>query len=231
MEEPSQYLITRVRPKRADSCLWQVSYQQDNVDEPLMLVLLDTVAYHFGIQKGKVISPEDFEEMMQENDKALCYYEGMKIVHRGMYCTQDVEMKLKQRQFTKKSIAEAIVQLKKNHYLDDENYTQVFIENRIERESKRRIEERLRAKGISREMVEQAFATLMSDKGCDAESEIAKAIQVLNRKSPPVLSNLDREAQHKMRQKYLGSLMRKGFNFETSKCALQEWLDSLTQAD
>lgn len=251
-----EYRFIRVRPKKTDPFLWKASYEtvddglshdndlsnDDGLSHDMALayhevILVDVIAHAYGIKKDQVIDAHDFEQMMEENLAALCRYEGMKIVHRSSQCRRGVQMKLAAKGFSRSLIEEVLKGLENEGYIDDLRFAEGYISMRGHRESKRALEEGLRRKGLSSDVIRQAIQAhmsgdnetygMMSDgSGLDEEEqEVVKALAYLKRKKPPCLEEMDRETRFKTTQKFFAGLARKGFSGSVSKRAFQRWLE------
>ncbi len=100
-------------------------------------------------------------------------------------------------------------------FLDDVRFAQLFVTDKRELEQwgNERIRRRLIARGVERELAEQALAQA-SDRPDDAQTEIGRALALLARRFPAPL--VDRRE----RERALGVLIRKGYESELALDAL-----------
>ena len=101
------------------------------------------------------------------------------------------------------------------HYTDDLRYAVDFITDNDRRKSRFRIEQDLRARGISAEIMEQAWQQWQGNGGLQDESAMIEELLKKRNYDP---ENTDR----KELQKTYAFLMRKGFSGESISKALKK---------
>ncbi|MDP3013643.1 MAG: regulatory protein RecX, partial [Candidatus Subteraquimicrobiales bacterium] len=99
-----------------------------------------------------------------------------------------------------------LLKLAGENYLNDEEFTRLFIKERTELKSlgKRRIKAELVFKGIDREIIETAFD------GYNTEDEFEKALVLAQKK----LNSLNGLAKTTQKRRLSQFLLRRGFDFE-----------------
>ncbi|HEX3317987.1 MAG TPA: RecX family transcriptional regulator [Solirubrobacteraceae bacterium] len=109
------------------------------------------------------------------------------------------------------TIAETVDTLTEQHYLDDARYARQFAEDRrtLDHWGAERVERRLLAAGVDRDLVAAALA------GQDASAELEAAVALLRRRFPTPPST-DRD-----RNRALGVLLRKGYELELAHDAIR----------
>ncbi len=117
--------------------------------------------------------------------------------------------KLRQNEYPPEAVDAAIEYVKSFHYLDDLRYAKNFIRSYQESRSRKRLQMDLLAKGISKELMEQAFEE-------EYEGEETQLIYQLLKKRGYDGNNADIKEQRRI----YTFLMRKGFRSEEAmKCS------------
>lgn len=169
-------------------------------------------AYH--IKKGKEIAKEVYQELTLQVLPKRAKLRAMNLLKAKSYTEEELRRKLKQGFYTDDFIENALSYVKSFGYLDDLSYAMEFIRYRAESLSKMQIQNKLLQKGISKEIVENAFSE------CEGEGifieEIKQITAYLNKKnySP---ENCD----YKEQQKLIAALYRKGFSVNSINKAMK----------
>lgn len=164
----------------------------------LILYRNEIKPYH--LEEKLMISDELYEELLYQ-------VIGMRAKKRAMYLLEKQERteyqlreKLRQNQYPLEVIEEAVIYVKKYHYLDDMRYASTFIRCQREKRSKRRIQQDLLKKGITGEIIEAAFLE-------EGDKDETPAIQrILEKKG--YSQEMSREDAYKIYQ----FLLRRGYN-------------------
>ena len=118
---------------------------------------------------------------------------------------QQLKDKLRQGFYPEEIIEEAVEYVASFHYIDDLRYAEDYITGHEDKRSRKRIEQDLLGKGISREILEQAWQQ-WEEKGGELNEE-TMIRKLLEKK------HFDGEtADWKERQRMYAYLMRKGFS-------------------
>lgn len=108
---------------------------KNNVYEVLIdentLLLYDDIIVKYDLLIKKEISKELYKKMILENQNLQCYYEAIKYISKKMRCEKEVEAFLVKQGFLESQIEKAINRLKQENYLNDFNYVQAFINDKI----------------------------------------------------------------------------------------------------
>lgn len=114
-----------------------------------------------------------------------------------------LRQKLERDGYTEDVVEEAVSYVKSFGYVNDENYARIFIESRKEKKSRKEITALLLQKGVSGEVIEEAFGEY------DDQEDVRTAITNILKKR-----HYDPEgADWKETRKTVGYLMRKGFEY------------------
>ena len=161
--------------------------------------------YH--IREGEELTEEDYDTIMQEILPKRAKLRAMNLLKSREYTTVQLRNKLKQGFYPDEVIEKALEYVDFFHYTDDLRYAKDYITYHAEKKSRKRIEQDLQNKGISREIMEQAWAEWQELGG--QQDEQAMIRELLNKKHYNV-----EQADYKEQQKIYAFLMRRGFSGE-----------------
>ena len=126
---------------------------------------------------------------------------------RDRTCAQMISQ-LTKEEFPREAVEAAMRYLSEHHYVDDLRYACTFIALRRDRENRRRLTQQLIQRGVSPEVIEQAFDEE------EEPDETALIMQLLRKK------HYDPDADEEGRQKMIRFLAGKGFSYSQIKKAL-----------
>jgi regulatory protein len=126
----------------------------------------------------------------------------------------EVERKLRDRKFPPDIVSSVIDHLIKLGYLNDEQFARQWAASRVRSRGfgRRRLEQELRNKGISRDTIKETLSTLFEDA---SEAEVAR------KEADKKLRTLIRFEPEVRRRRLAGFLERKGFTSETNRTILR----------
>ncbi|MBD5494165.1 MAG: regulatory protein RecX [Lachnospiraceae bacterium] len=183
------------------------------LDEELTFVLYKGEMNRLHIRRGEEIMEDTylriFHEILPKRAKLRC----MNLLQSKDYTHRQLEDKLKQGDYPKEIIDEAIAYVESYGYVDDEKYVRNFIEYNSDKKSRIRIENDLMRKGIRRELIGKVFGELQ-ESGTEID-EITMIQNLLNKKNYNSQSATDEE-----RRRMYAFLSRKGFRSDVIGRAL-----------
>ena len=137
------------------------------------------------------------------------YDYALNLLTARAYTTRDLTRKLTQKGFEKAAVSETIERLNGNGLLNDAKYAEEFARQRlvVSGASKRRVEQQLAAKGISRELAQSASQRIVEEEDVDTVA----AIERLARKKLLSLGDLEQSVR---RRRVFGFLARKGYDLD-----------------
>lgn len=136
------------------------------------------------------------------------------------YTEQKLKEKLREGFYSESIIEETIDYVKSFHYIDDYEYACQYIFYHKEAESKKKMEEKLRQKGIGQDILEQAFEDSYDSEEEQLEIEFVQAKKYLEKKK------YDQEhMEWKEKQRIYAFLVRKGIRTSVIRksMSLQEY--------
>ncbi|MEG1848245.1 MAG: regulatory protein RecX [Lachnospiraceae bacterium] len=160
-----------------------------------------------GIKKGEVLTEETYLAIMTKVLPKRAKMRCLNLLKDRSYTEHQLRDKLRQGYYPQDCIDEAIAYVQSYHYIDDADYAKQFITYQIAHKSRRRIEDDLRKKGISKELIDQAYIDLM-EAGIESDESIL-IMHWIEKKQYHRDSASEQETQ-----KLYQFLYRKGFSVE-----------------
>lgn len=178
------------------------------LNEEQTLVLSNREIMQYGIREGEELP----EETMAALEKAL-YQKAVRkcgeLLEGIGYTEKGLTERLIRSGYPEKIAGRAVEAMKKAHYVDDRAYAEAYLRSNHMRKSKRRVEQDLESKGVSREMISEILGAWEEESGCSAEESEAQQIREFLRKKDFDPAVQDWES----RQKMMARLARKGYSF------------------
>ena len=169
------------------------------------------------LKVGDFLTEERIESLLKTDEFEAAYQKATRLIGYRPRTQFEVRQKLQQKGFAYDVIDQVLERLTRANLVQDQQYAQMWIENRNEMHprSQRLMRYELKNKGISDQMIDNALVDSADD------SKLAfRAAEEYSRK----LNKLDRE----LFQKRLGAyLARRGFSFETARPVIESLVRSL----
>ena len=201
-EDCDMYLVDKTEPLDSRrTVIW--------LDGEAAFALYNGEMRRFHIEEGAKLTEEVYETLMTEilpkraRERALYYLKSQARTER------EVWSKLRQGMYPDSIIQETVLFLKRYHYIDDAEYARNYIETAGCRKSRREIEQRLRTKGIEREIIREIFA----ETAPPAEETLKRILKK---------RHYSADASEEETRKTIGYLMRRGFGYEEIRRAMVE---------
>ena len=183
------------------------------IDGEFAFVLYKGELRHFHLRVGEELREGDYEQIMHEILPKRAKLRAMNLLMKKDYTTAKLRRKLEEGEYPEEIISEALDYVASFHYTDDLRYCLDYIQCHYESRTRTRMEQDLRARGIDRDLMEQAFQKWEEDGGVQDETRM---IRDLFRKRGFDPDN----ASLAQRKKEYGFLLRKGFSAERVKAAV-----------
>ena len=166
-----------------------------------------------GIQEGCVITDEVYHKIIDEILGQRAIKRAMHLLERQDRTERQLYDKLKENGYPEACIESAISYVKRYHYIDDFRYASAYIRYRQEKKSRQKLKLELQAKGIARDVIEEALEE-------EYVSDDQKKIMELLQKRRYSFENADTAEQRKNYQ----FLLRRGFqSSDILHLMRQEW--------
>lgn len=175
------------------------------LDQELAFILYKGELRSFQVKEGQLLGEEAYRTIMEEVLPKRAKLRCMNLLMSREYTVQQLKDKLHQGFYPEEIIEEAVEYVASFHYIDDLRYAEDYITAYEDKRSRKRIEQDLLGKGISREILEQAWQQWEEKGGkINEETMIRKLLEK---------KHFDGEtADWKEKQKMYAYLMRKGFS-------------------
>jgi len=181
------------------------SYALYSEDVFLVEITEDTLV-HFAISRGSEFSKKEFETIIDHDKVNLCLRQSYNYLQRRPHLQKELERKLKQKGFPLHIIERAFLHLRKNKYINDDDFICMFIRD-ILRQGKSGpllIKKKLAEKGALFNKID-----LHLDELFPIEKQKEIALRLLNGKH----SKLNEQNKMKHKQKLLQYGMGRGFSW------------------
>lgn len=176
------------------------------VDEGESFPLYKGEIKRYGIGEMKELSDEDYRHILKDILIKRAKERAMHILQGGDRTEKQIREKLEKGRYPSAVIDEVIRFLLKYEYINDYDYSVSYIRTYSKNQSERLMRERLRQKGVDRDIIAIAMEDTMKEVGYDSQSII---IDILRKKK----YNND-TADIKEKNRVISYLMRKGFKYE-----------------
>lgn len=166
-----------------------------------------------GIQEGCVITDEVYHKIIDEILGQRAIKRAMHLLEKQDRTERQLYDKLKENGYPEVCIESAISYVKRYYYIDDFRYASAYIRYRQEKKSRQKLKLELQAKGIARDVIEEALEE-------EYVSDDQKKILELLQKRRYSFENADTAEQRKNYQ----FLLRRGFqSSDILHVMRQEW--------
>lgn len=172
------------------------------IDQEYAFLLYSSDIKKNKLEVGEEISQQLYEEIIEDTVFRRAKQKALAILKFMDRTEKELELKLRQADYTDDIINRTIAYVKDYKYIDDERYTSYYIRSKKDLKSKRQIEMELYRKGIDKSMIDR----VLEEEFDGDESAIKKAIAKKT-------SNIE-ELTYEEKQKIAASLYRKGFRSE-----------------
>lgn len=178
------------------------------LDEETAFLLYKGELRRFHIKQGEELEEgarqSIFHEILPKRAKLRC----MNLLKAKGYTRKQLADKLEQGGYPADIIEEALAYVEAYGYINDENYARSFIEYHMQAKSRKRMENDLSQKGVSKEIIRKVFDELKEDgREVDEESMIRELLLKKNFRF--------QESDYQERRKMCAFLYRKGFHADT----------------
>lgn len=174
------------------------------LDGRFTFILYQGELRRFQIKEGQELSSDSYQHIMKQILPKRAKLRCMNLLQSRDYTRKQLEDKLRQGEYPSECIEEALDYVESYGYIDDRRYAAEYIEYQMQSRSRSRIETELMKKGISRDIIHEAFQKL-EEMGVEPD-EMSLVTELLKKKK----YNAD-TATKQEQQKMYGFLYRKGF--------------------
>jgi len=184
-------------------------------DDTFLTEITEDTLVHFTISRGNTFTKKEFERVLRHDKVTLCLRQAYTYLSRRPHLKKELQRKLKQRLFPRDIIDQTIIHLKKNKYIDDNEYIRMFIRDAL-RQNKTGpllIKKKLLEKGASFEMIDMQLDELFP-----YEKQYEIALNLLSSKN----QKLREDNLLKQKQKLQKFGMGRGFSWAVLEPVLSQ---------
>jgi regulatory protein len=172
-----------------------------------------TVLVAVTLKKGQYLSDAEIEQLKDSDELTKAYNQAIRFLGFRPRSQAEIERHLSDKEYGPEVIAHTIERLRTEQYLDDEAFARFWLENRerFRPRGRQALRYELKQKGLDHEVIETTLADLDEDESAWAavENKLAR------------WKNLE---EQEFKQKVMGFLSRRGFNYEVaSQAANRAW--------
>ena len=179
-------------------------------DDDTKLFLAVEVFLKSGLKKNDEISEDRFSFLIEENKKFHIKQKALRLLGRRQHSVAELKYKLWNKDYDKKLIDEVLTGLIESNYLDDKEFANAFVEEKLRAKkwSKRRLKSELIKKGIKPELISEVLNSRVSisDNFENALSIAKKKYESLKKRNLELIE---------LRNKLSTFLLSRGFEYDT----------------
>ncbi len=204
--------ITRIVKKDENNVIVYL----DN-DEKLFLTY--EVFMKNGLRKDDEIPTDHFQRLVRENQKYHIKHRAFSYIGRRYHSIFELRTKLRQKKYDNDLIEEIIKDLSANKYLDDLEFSRLFADENIRLKlwGKNKIKGELIKRGVDAEIISEVLNEKFPE-GDDLDNAVELAEKKCKRLQKRNLEEM------KLRQKLYAFLSSRGYDYGTSKRAVESVL-------
>ena len=181
------------------------------------LILSEDTFYSSGLRKGDDIPEDRFSFFIEQNILYHIKQRALSFLARRFHSEKELLIKLKQKSYEERLIKLVLNELKEKSFIDDQVFTNHFIEEKLKRKrwGKNKIRAALFNKGVSASIIDEVFQYF------DSELDQNLAALELAKKKYENLKKRESDNQ-KLKQKLISFLLSRGFEYEVSAEAVNK---------
>lgn len=163
----------------------------------------------YRLKEGDDVPESVFVSFIKDNEMKLAKEYACSMLARGAKTEKEVKNKLYEKGFLKESVDAALSTVKNYGYVNDEAYSQSYIERNASGKGAYRIKFELKEKGVDDKTIEEAVKNAELD-----ETESARAVAAKFMKG--------KTNDEKAKERLFRLLASRGFSYDTIKTVLRE---------
>ena len=163
-----------------------------------------------GWREGASVDREDFERFVSLRQYPRALNQAVAMLARRPCSKGEISQNLRCHRYADDVIGLVICKLEKENLLNDQEFSELWIQQRSRKYGSRRIRQELRTKGVPESTAEEALSSI-------SEEEMLESATVLAAKAWSKAKPGD--DLRKTRQRIIASLVRKGFDWDLAKQA------------
>ncbi len=176
------------------------------------------IVLHFGLKKGDVLSDQQIEEILFNEEKKKAKDRALKFLSYRDRSEKEIRIKLKDIGYEEKIIDWVIGELKRLEFIDDERFAKSFAQTQMITRpiGEYFLKRELKQKGLDRALIEQTIEKVYKEKD---QFSLALELALQRRSRYKNLGEL------KAKKRISDFLLRRGFDWEVVSEVLEQWDD------
>lgn len=172
------------------------------------------LVYKEGLKTNENVDGIKLKALAEKDTIIRCKDSALRIIERSYKTEKEVRDKLKLKGYDENSINQSIKFLKEYNFLNDDNYTKMFIKDKLNTQGSNKIKYGLIKKGVSKEIIEKELSNV------DKEDEKTIALNLAKKK---IITIRKSESDNfKASGKLYRFLMSKGYSYDVVKDVVKE---------
>ena len=172
------------------------------------------LVYKEGLKVNENVDSIKLEALAEKDTIIKCKDSALRIIERSYKTEKEVRDKLKLKGYDENSINKSIEFLKEYNFLNDDNYTKMFIKDKLNTQGSNKIKYGLFKKGVSKEIIEKELSNV------DKEDEKSTALNLAKKKIITIKKS--ESDNYKVSGKLYRFLISKGYSYDVVKDVVKE---------
>lgn len=184
------------------------------LDEEYAFSISAELVYKEDLNKNDEIDSEKLKILAEKENFIRCKESALRSIERTHKTEKEVRDKLQLKGYEDNAINKSIEFLKEYNFINDDNYTKMFIRDKLNSVGSQKIKYTLIQKGIAKEIIEDELSKLNN------ENEKNTAINLAKKK----LKSIEKKENdnYKISGKLYRYLMSKGYTYDVTKDVVKE---------
>jgi regulatory protein len=168
----------------------------------------------YALFKGREVTREFIDEVRSAEEHYQARQSALRFLERRMRSVQEIEKKLREKEFSTETIAATLEFLRHYGMIDDDAFARAFVNDQLVRRpiGRRRLEQELRRKGIDKEAAGSTVADIVDD-----DAELRNALAAAEKK----LGTLRQDDPRKRERSLANFLAGRGFSWSVIGTVLE----------
>lgn len=187
------------------------------IDNVYAFAAFSELVYKENLRINCEVDEEKLLSIAKKENLAKCKETALKIIERSYKTEKEMQKRLMEKGFDSDSINIVISFLKEYNFINDNNYTKMYVKDKMASQGKQKIKYSLIRKGISSDIIDNVIEEISVDDEKEVAFELAK------KKYKSLLrSEKDR---YKLWNKLCRYLVGRGYDYSISKDVTNQVLD------
>ena len=183
------------------------------IDDAFAFVLYKGELRLYHVMVGKEITTENYQEILETVLPKRAKLRALNLLQKRAYTEKQLKDKLQEGAYPKTIVEDALTYVKSFGYINDLQYALDYLNCYAERKARKKMEIDLFQKGISKEIVQEAF-NRWEEEGT-VQDEKAMILKLLEKK------NYNNECELGQKRRIYSFLLRKGYSAEAIQDAMK----------